>query len=58
MVAALIWSSRWRTSFDSVRWPCRVIESISVGMSAFSRFPQIRSPASHSVISAVRTSSS
>jgi hypothetical protein len=58
IVAALIVSSRARTSASSARCPCRSIAASSIGISGFSRLPQIRSDASHSTISASRTASS
>jgi hypothetical protein len=58
IVAALIASNLVRTSGTSCTWPCRSIASTRIGSSGRSRWPQIRSDASHITISASRTASS
>ena len=57
-VAALADSSRSRTSGSRSRCQCRSMDSTRWGKAAFRRFPQIRSDASHTRITASRTASS
>lgn len=57
IVAALIAKSLARISGARARWPCRSIASISAGINAFSRFPQIRSDASQRSTSALCSAS-
>ena len=57
VVAALIASNLLRISGARSKWPCRSIASTRTGSNAFSRFPQTRSDASHSNMSALRSAS-
>ena len=58
IVAGLIARSPARMSGPSCRWPCLSMAATKVGISAFSRLPQIRSDASQRTTSASRTASS
>ena len=58
IVAGLIARSPARMSGPSCRWPCLSMAATKVGISAFSRLPQIRSDASPRTTSASRTASS
>ena len=58
IVAALIVSTLARMASSSVKWPCRSSAGTRIRSSGFSRFPQTRSDASHSTISACFAASS
>ena len=57
-VAALVASSRSRTSRSKSKWPWRSMDSTKWGSEAFRRLPQMRSVASQARITASRTASS
>ncbi len=52
------WLEASRTSSSRAIWPCRSMDSTSIGSNGFRRLPQMRSEASHNTTRASRTVSS